>query len=215
MFNLIIKDILIQKKILIFTFIYSIFIFFALSTFQQTLYIMGSMAIGYILVTNALNFEEKSNSEILVNSLPLKRNQIVFAKYLSVFLYLLIGLTLTGITGALINISGVNLSVRFISFMDVVIAFLCLGLLVSLYYPIYFKFQSNILKIINIFFFITAFFLPNFIVENRNENFIIKLFKLIENVPLWLLESYTLIFTLVVMFTSLFISIKIYNNKDL
>ncbi|MCG9969458.1 ABC-2 transporter permease [Pelotomaculum terephthalicicum JT] len=87
MLNLILKDILIQKRTIIFALLYGVFIFFAFSKppFSQCIYSMGAMGISYILILTALQADFKNNTMVILNSLPVRRSEIVASKYLSMF----------------------------------------------------------------------------------------------------------------------------------
>ena len=76
MLNLIIKDIVIQKKTLLYALLYTIFAstsFFIMSPNGFNLYVLSPIAINYMFITFALSYDDKNKSEIVLNSLPLKR----------------------------------------------------------------------------------------------------------------------------------------------
>ena len=85
MLNLIIKDIIIQKKTFLYVFLYSIFISFTFSTLKPSglgLYVLCPIITTYFIITYALTYDDKNKSEIVLNSLPLRRDDIVISKYL-------------------------------------------------------------------------------------------------------------------------------------
>lgn len=91
------------------------------------IYIMGMIITVYFLLVTASTEDEKNKSEIILNSLPVGRSQLVMAKYLSVFAYILIGAVFLGLVGLLFKLSAFSFTVRLINAGDLLGA----GLLVS------------------------------------------------------------------------------------
>ncbi len=219
--SLILKDLLLEKKAILFAAGYSILLFFifpADRTFGEFVYIMGSVAIAYIFIMGTGAHDDKSKSEIIFNSLPIKRKYIVLAKYLAVCVFIAIGLAVTGLTGTIIKSAGLPLSVRFINYRDVIAVFVSVGLAVAIYYPFYFKFGYTSMRMVNIVLFLLAFFAPRavagFIKEYENEPVIQNLITTVTNLPDWLAYSFLMLTVLVITAVSLAISIKIYTNKE-
>ncbi len=218
--SLILKDLLLEKKALLFAAVYCIFLFvaFANQVFGEFVYIMGSVAIAYIFIMGTSANDDKNKSAIIFISLPIKRKYIVMAKYLAVCMFIVIGLTLTSLTGIIINSAGLPLSIRFINYRDVVSVFVSVGLAVSIYYPFYFKFGYTSMRMVNLVLFLMAFFAPtavaDFIRFHKNEPVIQSLITTVTNMPDWLTSSLLIATALVIMAISLAISIKIYNNKE-
>lgn len=90
---------------------------------------MGPVAISYMLVLSANANDEKNKSEIILNSLPISRSKIVFAKYLAVAVYIVLGLLLSGAVGAVLKNSGFFPIARYINAIDLVSVFLSVGLM--------------------------------------------------------------------------------------
>ena len=87
MLNLILKDLLIQKKTLGFLGLYIIIFSIAFQSVGSGAFTGIVIAVTYQLVVTASSLEEKAGSDIILNSLPISRRKIVAAKYLSVILY--------------------------------------------------------------------------------------------------------------------------------
>jgi ABC-2 type transport system permease protein len=91
MFNLVLKDILIQKK----TFVLGLFYIPIMAiAFQHSVTSMipaGIVGLTYIVLITACAYDDKYKTDIMLNSLPLHRNSIVLARYMSLFLYYVIG----------------------------------------------------------------------------------------------------------------------------
>lgn len=221
MINLILKDILIQKKTLWFAALYSIFVFFAFSApmFSQGLYIMGAVAISYIFILTAVAYDDKNNSDVILNSLPLKRSSIIMAKYLSIIVFVALSVGIVGIIGMAIRTFGIlPISPRLISITDFLGTLISIGILCSLYLPLYYKFGSIRVRIFNIFLFLAVFFIPSYLGEmaakNQPNEFVLGILTGLKNFPDWLIWLVSSAFTLVTMLISMFISIQIYKRKD-
>ncbi len=219
--SLILKDLLLEKKAALFAVGYSTFLFIIFpinQAFGEYIYIMGSIAIAYIFIMGTSAHDDKSKSEIIFNSLPIKRKYIVLAKYLAVCLFIVIGLALTGLIGTIIKGTGLPLSVRYINYRDIVSVFFSVGLIVSIYYPFYFKFGYTSMRMVNVILFLLAFFAPQTITEyiekNQNEPLVQNLITGLINMPDWLTSSFLILTALVIMVISLATSVIIYNNKE-
>lgn len=220
MINLVLKDILIQKKIFIYALLYAAF---SVLAFPNTMtargaYMFGGMSIAYLLIIYSNGYDEKNKSEIILNSLPVRRDSIVTAKYISVILFFILGAVITGIAGAIVTALNIMPSMRFMQLSDVLGIFISVGLMYSVYYPLFFKFGSLKLKIFNIVLYMLFLFVPNIIItmvqENPNDNIVRKIMSIIESSPTWMLQAFTAIAIMIVFVISMEISIKIYRNKE-
>jgi ABC-type transport system involved in multi-copper enzyme maturation permease subunit len=181
-------------------------------------YMFGGMSIAYLLIIYSNGYDEKNKSEIILNSLPVRRDSIVTAKYVSIFLFFLLGVAITGVAGAVITPMNIIPGMRFMRLSDVLGIFISVGLMYSVYYPLYFKFGSLKLKIFNIVIYMLFLFVPNILVsiieENPNDNIVRKVISIIEWSPAWMLQIFTIIVIMIVLIVSMEMSIKIYRNKE-
>src|SRR5665647_5605 len=92
MVNLVWKDLLILKRSLWLAPLYAFFAVFAFKAMPDGGLSAATVAVTYMLMFQAFTLDNKNNSEIMLNSLPLIRKDIVLAKYLSVFLYAAFGI---------------------------------------------------------------------------------------------------------------------------
>ncbi|OPX86150.1 MAG: hypothetical protein A4E53_03059 [Pelotomaculum sp. PtaB.Bin104] len=219
MLNLILKDILVQKRTAIFALLYSIFLFFAFARppFSQFVYSMGAVAISYIFILTALQADFKNNTIIIMSSLPVKRSEIVSAKYLSMVVFIALSLMLLTAVGLLFRVSPLPFDVRYPEFYDLIITFVSVSILLAVYVPVYFKTGGRWVQIVYIFFFMLIFFAPGAIFNYFMENpvpFINNIMQFSsENVIMVYLAA--VLITLVVLAVSFICSLKIYLNKDL
>ncbi|WHY31907.1 ABC-2 transporter permease [Bacillus wiedmannii] len=104
--QLIIKDFIVQWKFLIWYILYPVFFYMAL-TDMENLFII--MSVIFTIGATVKTFEEdsKNKSEVIVNSLPILRKQVVYAKYIVAIIILFISVTVGCLTMGMKN--GVNL----------------------------------------------------------------------------------------------------------
>jgi hypothetical protein len=96
----------------------------------------------YLMIVYANAYDYKYNAEIMINSLPLDRKQIVRAKYLSAICFSLIMIGVALPASAILSHTGIigdkqiNLTV-IVRFLMTSFFFLCIYL--SIFFPVYFK----------------------------------------------------------------------------
>ncbi|MED2765246.1 ABC-2 transporter permease [Bacillus thuringiensis] len=104
--QLILKDFIIQWKFLIWYILYPVFFYMAL-TDTENLFIIMSVIITIGATVKTFEADSKNESEVIVNSLPILRKQIVYAKYIVAIIILFISVTIGCFTMRMK--SGVNL----------------------------------------------------------------------------------------------------------
>ncbi|WP_251514394.1 ABC-2 transporter permease [Oceanobacillus luteolus] len=127
MFNLMKKDFIIQKVQIIFFIPFIIFISIFADLFSPALVFM--MAGAYIPI-NGIHFDALVNSNILLNSLPYTRKEIVAAKYIGALVYMLLSITAAGITLVLFNYN--------YSIADIAIAVGLSLILIAMVFPLFY-----------------------------------------------------------------------------
>jgi ABC-type transport system involved in multi-copper enzyme maturation permease subunit len=140
MLHLIKKDLLMQKKTGIASFFILIFFSFTFSDFGETGLVISTMAISYMLVYGAGLLEDKTNSDKMLASLPIRKQTIVLSKYVSVLVYSAYVL----IVCLIIRTAAIQFHIPNFSFPvtpgAAAAAFFSVGLLFSLTFPLIFKF---------------------------------------------------------------------------
>jgi ABC-type transport system involved in multi-copper enzyme maturation permease subunit len=219
MINLVRKDILAQKHYLWFALAYSIFIFmaFSKSEFSPFIYIMGAVAIAYVMILGAIQTEFKNNSDIVLLSLPLKREEVVVSKYLAIFIFSFIALVFMAAVGFVMNLTPLPWEVRLIRWQDVVITLISVMLMSAVYFPVYYKIEGKWVQVINIVVFMVLFFAPanifSLLSDNQHSNWVNGLFQIAGQNPL-VLPSIGIVAALLLLVVSLLISLRIYQRKD-
>ncbi|WP_411679906.1 ABC-2 transporter permease [Clostridium thailandense] len=216
MFNLVLKDILIQKKYLFFSIVYFFFFTFMFKDHPSILFGTVPIMISYMLLIGACGFDDKNKSEIMLNSLPINRVTLVISKYISVCVFISIGIFLTFAFTNILSFSGIIHFDRLITSEDILVDVVGTMFFSALYFPIHFKFGYQKTRYFLIIIFCFVFAAPSILVKTifksgPTPNFIVYL----DNQPDWIITSFIIIITCIVFLISLLISIKSYVNKDL
>jgi ABC-2 type transport system permease protein len=160
MLTLVLKDILTQKKSLWLIVFYGVFMHVALYSLGDAgAYGSATVGITYIFVLGACAHDDKNRSEILLNSLPISRNSLVMAKYLTSLWFLVVGLIASTLVGTVAHFTGLD---RGIVDPGTLAIMVFIGLLfVSLYYPVYFLFGYMKARYYHVLLFILVMFMPS------------------------------------------------------
>src|SRR5665647_780924 len=140
MVNLVRKDLLILKRYLWLAPLYGFFALYTFRTMPGGALSVGTVVVTYMLMLQAITQDDKNNSEIMLNSLPLRRKDIVLAKYISGFLYATLVILLFLVAQTVVTVMGISISITKISLEGIAGALIAMALLISFYFPIYFKF---------------------------------------------------------------------------
>lgn len=234
MFKLIQKDLLVGLKIkslkaTIITFIFGLFL---LTTFSFVFPTLLPIMIPFIVVMNSFYYDSQNQSESFMLSLPYKREDVVYSKYIFTLIILFASLILMYI------LYGINIlnSARVMVFQDIVVSSATILVSFSIIIPIIFKYGYKLGRLIAPF--ITMFIgylifrntsISEF-VDNGVQTFMLRfsqqigvfIYKLF-NFTNYDLKSFTVsiflilisIIGLVVFLVSNYISLRIYKNKDL
>lgn len=215
MFNLIIKDILIQKKTVLFTFVYMLFLIVFL---KEAGFVSAMVMISYILVITGFSLEEKNKSDIMLNSLPIKRRNIVLAKYLSAFIYFGVGVVAYFLTAIVVRLLGSPITIHSVTFEEIIGALFAITLLNGIYIPILFKVGYTKSRVVIIVLFFLAFFggavltkISSKIQSNIFINTIINFFTSKSDMQILV---YLLGAIIIMILGSFLLSVKLYENRE-
>jgi len=220
-YNLIIKDLILQRKTWLFPFFYGFFLFLVFNDplFKDFIYNMGVIAVSYVMIMTAVSFDEKNSTDIILLSLPLNRKKVILEKYILVFIIVPIGLLIMGFIGAVIKLSGLIEIPRLVNINDFLFSLSSVLLLSGIYYPSYYKLGYKYSRYINLVLFLFLFFLPNWLTQylinnvDRNGPFAQRLMEIL-NYPTWFIGCILLAITLIFAFISYLISVRIYMKKE-
>lgn len=218
MLSLILKDVIIQKKSFVWALVYLIFFIFVFQSLGGTMYIAAVVAFVYLLVSGAFAYDDKYKSDIMLNSLPIKRENIVMAKYISMFVYTILGIITFTLISYIIPILNIPLKTYPVTLEVIVEAILGVCLMNSIFFPLMFKLGYTKAKVANIVLFFIFFFglpiLVNNAVSNSNINFPPFISNLFKNQSSETMFLGMIIFALVILFLSFMLSIKLYKKRE-
>lgn len=222
MYHLIMKEFLVQKKTILFSIIYTVFVAIVFASILPgggAVYILAPVAVNYLFIMYSCGFDEKNNADVVFNSLPLKRDDIVIAKYSSTFFFAAFGILCSMIIGIIGEIIGIGQIERFIALSDIVSVFGIVMVFAAVFFPLYFKFGLNKMRIINIMLLLIPMFLPSLMVDyvkdHQEDPIVRNIISAIGNTQEWVLQTLIMVVCGILFLISVLISIKIYKNKDL
>lgn len=202
MLNLILKDILIQKNTLI---IYIATILLYLLVNVSPVFIVFVYSVVFIL--NAFSSDEKDNANILLNSLPYTRKEIVSSKYIGALIFTGLFICYTYLANYLLNGT-----VVLILWKEILLNMGLVMIAISFILPISYKFKTKYLTIICIalvgmYLVVINYFVPNF---NDRLRTLVQNFMTVQELQLYLIAT---IITVFLFISSWLLSIRIYERK--
>lgn len=219
MYNLVIKEFLLQKKYMLIFILYGVGIAAAASAtpgiISNFFYCFYVITAPYLSVMYSNGYEMRGQSEVMLNSLPVNREQIVNAKYLYLQMLIVIYtvfMLILSIIARSINHNNTDI----VSINIFVVSFIVLGLVFSIYYPLYFKLGREKLRLVTLFFYLIIFIFPEFYskaAKNPEVYHLEKLLTFVTNNSQLLMISLSAI-VILLLFVSSNISIRIYKNKE-
>lgn len=225
MSSLILKDLLIHKKMVLLS---GVYIAVMLLIFQNVagmgpaaglaVFAAAMVAVTYMLTGNACAYEDKSKADVVLNSMPVTRAQIVAARYLSVYVFMVIGVVYYVLITGAINLAHLPLKVHPLSGEGLLGAAFAVTLMNSIYLPTYFKWGYIKSRMISVILFFTFFFGANMLAEavykNQESALIKPLLQFIAAKPDALLGTGLILLIMVMLAVSYLISLKIYRRRE-
>lgn len=218
MYNLIIKDILIQKKQVAFSIAYMAFILVAFQGMGEAMLPMGLVALTYMLSMTSCGYEEKNKSDIMLNSLPVKRANIIAAKYMSVFVYFAMGMLVYALFSKIIIMAQIPLKTYPITLEAFIGGFVAVSMMTGIWLPIYFKFGYMKLRVVNFVLFFLFFFgtsyLNKFFKENQNSQWVQNIINFLNsqgNITIALIIFAMVIILLIISYG---LSVRFYSKRE-
>ncbi|MEC2622171.1 ABC-2 transporter permease [Bacillus cereus] len=194
--QLILKDFIIQWKFLIWYILYPVFFYMAL-TDTENLFIIMSVIITIGATVKTFEADSKNESEVIVNSLPILRKQIVYARYIVAIIILFISVTVSCFTMGMKN--GINL----FEFIETTLLASISFILVYLSFVLPISFWLGYKKTILIT--IVIFMAPIVILET--------LFQInLEQIQLY--NTLLFIGSICMLIASIFVSVKLYEKRE-
>ncbi|MDQ0229144.1 ABC-2 transporter permease [Metabacillus malikii] len=157
MLNLLRKDIILHKQMFVILLpILLVYLFLGAS------HILVGFVFSTVMVMTSFAMDEKSEINMLLNSLPYTRNEIVSSKYLGVFV-------LTFIVVVTIFIGNIIFNQELIPFIDIFFIFIIVMMFAAVLLPFSYKFKSQYLLIASIVLFLVYMVVVNFLIRNLND----------------------------------------------
>ena len=209
MIKLVLKDFMLMKKITLLGIIYTFVITAAsLKTEPEignVMYCFLIICMTYVSVLYADGYDETNKGYLILASLPLKRHLLVAAKYLSLGAYYMIYAIVPVVIMAVASIiQGQGLMLY--SPYAALGSFVFIGILYSIYYPVYYKFGYSALKIYKIIVFLFIVMTPKLFV------YAVKL-PFVSSVNNYIIFAVLTVSALIII--SYMISVSIYEKKEL
>ncbi len=147
MFNLIRRDVIIQKKHLI-GFIPFVLFFIIMNAHPALTFLVASVFIPF----NTFDYDKKAETNILLNSLPYTRLEIIAARYIGAIVYMVLAISLTSVALFIFNKS--------FTLIDIAIGGSLFLIFVALAFPMFYIFKGNITMIIILSFILLVGIVP-------------------------------------------------------
>jgi len=218
MLSLMLKDILLLKKTIVFSALYLVVMLFVFASLDNaaSVFIICTVAITYVLTVSGCALDDKNKTDVILNSLPLSRSVVVGARYLMVLVYVMFGVVvytlatwIVGMLNLIPNLYPVNLE----EFLG---AFLSISLLASIYLPLYFKFGYIKSKIYHFILFFGMFFGISFLASGITSGnpTLLRIAAFLSELSDGVIGTMIAGTALVMLAVSYGISLRIYRNRE-
>ena len=221
MFNLVLKDFKLIKRIVILGGAYAILLAVVqgfneeLGFFSQGFSGFYTIFMTYVSFTYSNGYDDKNKAYMFINSLPIDKSRVVISKYLSIVCYSIFYYMFFSLCCFAVNLFTPSTTKAF-DFLIMIIILLINLLIFGIQYPLYYKYGTKFLHMFKLVGFFIIFLIPNIIaklVKTIDQNTFLNTLQWVNNNPMLSM----LIFGIIVMlitFITLNASIKIYTNKD-
>ncbi|NSL50813.1 ABC-2 transporter permease [Calidifontibacillus erzurumensis] len=214
MYHLIKKDLLIQKKNLFIVCLLIIFFLATLSNIGPAGFTISVLAISYSLLLCASQIDEKNNSDIVLISLPIKKQTIVLSKYISVYVYLLFAIVMNCLVYFLVKLLQIPLKYEWLTTEGIIGAIIGSTIFASISLPLIFKWgyiKSRFPNYIIFFIFIIG---SVSVVNNMDYYSKTKLMEFFIQQSKIELIGILVAITIVISIISYLISLEFYKNRE-
>ncbi|SNZ11604.1 ABC-2 type transport system permease protein [Terribacillus aidingensis] len=141
MFNLIRRDVILQKRLLM-LFIPCLLFLIIMDANPAFIFLFASIYIPF----NTYAYDEKTETNILLNSLPYTRNEIIASRYLGALVYMVLAVAITSLILLLFN--------RSFTIIDIALSIGLFLLFVAIALPLFYIFKPGYISPILMFSFI-------------------------------------------------------------
>ncbi|MEY8000055.1 ABC-2 transporter permease [Clostridium sp. Mt-5] len=215
MWNLVLKDLLIQKKTFIITILTClplVFAFKGTSGDTSVVYSFVATFTAYAFLTNS--FYRDEGAEVMLNSLPINRTTIIISKYLSLLVFVLISMVILFLFLTFAQYTGLTHLSRTINTEGILGGLITVLFLSCILFPVYFKFGYSKTR-----YAVMVLFLGMFFVFTAFAKIFVKKVQLVStylsSIPEITMDFIIITICLVVFSISFILSYTAYKNKDL
>lgn len=216
MYTLILKDFMLQKKLMLFGFAYILFMVFALQKIGDSMFAACVFTLSYMMILTSCAYDDKNKTDVMLNSLPLSRTEIVFVRYLSAAVFFTVTVVVYMAVVFLFNTAGTPFRVFPPTAESFTGAVLVVSLLTGIYFPLYFKMGYIRSRYVNFILFFGFFFgisaLGDMLKEGNTR--LSSLNDFLGNYTDARIMACVLIFSLLLMAASFVLSLKFYRGRE-
>ncbi|MEQ6355781.1 ABC-2 transporter permease [Lysinibacillus sp. M3] len=192
MLNLIRRDVILQKKYLL-VFIPFILVFVIFDTSPVLVFLVASIYIPF----NTCGYDEKAETDILLNSLPYTRKEIITSRYIGAIVYMFLSIAVTSLILFVFN--------KPFTITDIVISSGLFLLFVAFTFPLFQLFKTG---------YFTIVVLISFVILTRVTGPIVPFISdFIVNIPLQILYMSAVITIITIYAISWGVTSAIYQRK--
>ncbi|WP_274309976.1 ABC-2 transporter permease [Solibacillus daqui] len=200
MLQLIKKDFYIQKMVWLF-----MILAIAIYIFAQASSLFVGIIFGIVMTVNLFAMDEKKSAQLLLNSLPFTRKEIVSSKYIAAFLYIMCIIATISVLHLVVNQAIPNM------YHLLMICIVSL-LVVAIFYPFAYRFSSKYFTFLFVGIFAAYLLCLKLFVPNINDQ-IRELVGYLSSVSQPMIYVYILVATVIFYSLSWLLSIRIYSKK--
>lgn len=150
MVQLLVKDIRIQKKFIALGFVFVGFFFFILGAFEGLPLSVPAAIFSHFLIVVASKSDEKNNNGRMLASFPLRRSDIVTAKYVGIVMFMGISFLLTLLWSWLAGIVFPAQELPWFSTQSTILTILILLVFYAIYFPLFFATGSRLVQVLDL-----------------------------------------------------------------
>ena len=218
MFNLVKKDLKLLRKMNIFVLLYVLFIcamgvFISDAPLANIIYILGMITLIFTSIIYTNGYDDKYKSEIVLNSFPIDRRNIVRGKYVSLIIYILLACGGVLIFTRIVEVVADGTRGGSANIWNALLAMGVSLIFYSIYYPFYFKVGEGI-RSFNTVLWVLMFVCPSIITKLMKRWGNIGQLEKILSMDINKISIYLLVFSLFIFYISLQISKIIYSQKE-
>lgn len=228
MLKLVVKDITLSKGIFMVILVHCFAINLFFKDTPSFIYILVPPLIVYEFFKDSCAYDYKYNLDIMFNSLPVSRRDIVISKYIESIIVFILGLIITiiftfgfrsvGVTGFTFikNLIHLEFVDKLMTFQSITMSYLLSTiLLISIYFPIYFKFEYlKVRTIFNIASLIISF-IPILLIKIIGDENTYKLINYLSKGSGVIVIVAVICILIIMLYISVKMSVKFYQSRDL